>query len=45
MDISFSERLANIMALQKLLDLGGANGHLDAKQLEDSAYRKARSKV
>jgi hypothetical protein len=45
MDISFSERLANIMALQKLLDRGGAGGHVDAKELEDSAYRKASSKV
>jgi hypothetical protein len=45
MDVSFSERLANVMALQKLLDRGGANGHGDARQLEDSAYRKASSKV
>jgi hypothetical protein len=45
MDISFSERLNNIMTLQHLLSLQGPNGLLEAKQLEHSAYEKANSKV
>jgi hypothetical protein len=45
MDISFSDRLANIMVLQNLLGLGAPNGHLEAKQLEESAHQKANSKV
>lgn len=45
MDISFSERLVNVMALQNLLSTHGADGRLEAKQLEESAYQKADAKV
>ena len=45
MDISFSERLSNIMTLQNLLGGNGLNAHLEAKKLEESAHEKANSKV
>jgi hypothetical protein len=45
MDISFSERLSNIMTLQNLLGGNGLNAHLEAKKLEESAHQKANSKV
>jgi hypothetical protein len=45
MDISFSERLSNLLAMQNLLRLDGPSGQLEAKQLEDSAYDRANSKV
>jgi hypothetical protein len=45
MDISFSERLSNIMTLQNLLGINGRNAHLEAKKLEESAHQKANSKV
>jgi hypothetical protein len=45
MDINFSERLSNIMTLQNLLGSSGPNAHFEAKELEESAYQKANSKV
>ena len=45
MDISFSDRLSNIMILQNLLALHASNGDFNAKELEESAYSKAKSKV
>jgi hypothetical protein len=45
MDISFSERLSNIMTLQNLLGSNGLNAQLEAKRLEESAHQKAKSKV
>jgi hypothetical protein len=45
MDISFSERLSNIMTLQNLLSGSGLNAHIEAKKLEESAHQRANSKV
>ena len=45
MDVSFSERLSNIMALQNLLSFSTSTGRLNAKELEESAHQKAKSKV
>lgn len=45
MEVSFSDRLHNIMALRNLLGLQEADGHPDARSLEESAYLQAKSKV
>ena len=45
MDVSFSDRLHNIMALQGLLSIHGSDAQLEAKKLEERAYQQAKSKV
>ena len=45
MEVSFSDRLSNILSFQRLLDGQGPDAGIRAKKLEDEAYAKSESKV
>jgi hypothetical protein len=45
MEVSFSDRLSNILSFQRLLDGQGPDGGVRAKKLEDEAHAKSESKV
>jgi hypothetical protein len=45
MEVSFSDRLSNILSFQRLLDGQGPDAGIRAKKLEDEAYVKSESKV